>query len=86
MFSLFLVQMIQAEIKVATLLAENNIPSAFADKLNKIFPNIAKEYRTTETKKKTCILNKSLAPYFLQETVGAMKNEYCLQMGQMIQI
>ena len=85
MFSLFLVQMIQAEIKVATLLAENNILLAFADKLSKIFPNIAKEYRTAETKK-TCILNKSLAPYFLQETVGAMKNEYCLQMGQMIQI
>ena len=26
--------------------------------------------------KTTCILNKSFAPYFLQETVGVMKNEY----------
>ena len=81
MFSLFLVQEIQAEIKVATLLAENNFPFAFADKLNKIFSiifpdsNIAKEHRMAKTKT-TCILNKSLAPYFLQETVSIMKNEH----------
>ena len=81
MFSLFLVQVIQAEIKVATLLAENNFPFAFADKLNKIFSiifpdsNIAKEHRMAKTKT-TCILNKSLAPYFLQETVSIMKNEH----------
>ena len=49
MFSLFLVQVIQAGIKVAIFLVENNIPLVFADKLNKIIPiffpdsNIAKE-------------------------------------------
>ena len=79
-FSLFLVEVIQAEIEVATLL-ENNIPLAFTDKLNKVFPivfpdsNIAKEYRMAKTKT-TYILNKSFALYFLQETVGVMKNEY----------
>ena len=58
MFSLFLVQVIQAEIKAATLLAENKIP------FPTIFPdsNIAKEYRTAETKT-ACILNKSLVIY-----------------------
>ena len=82
MFSLFLVQVIiQSEIKVVTLLAENNIPLAFADKLNKIFhiifpdSNIAKESRMAKAITK-CILNKSLAAYFLQETISIMKNEY----------
>ena len=82
MFSLFLVQVIiQAEIKVVTLLAENNIPLAFADKLNKIFhiifpdSNIAKEFKMAKTITK-CILNKSFAAYFLQETISVMKNEY----------
>ena len=81
MFSLFLVQVIQAEVKVATLLAENNILLVFADKLNMIFPiifpesNIAKECGMAKTKTR-CILNKSLAPYILQETVGVMKSEY----------
>ena len=80
MFSLFLVQVIQAEIKVATLLTENNIPLAFAGKINKIFPiicpdsNIAIEYRMAKAKT-TYVLNKSIAPCFLQETVGVMKNE-----------
>ena len=56
MFSLLLVQVIQSEIKVSTLLAENIIPLEFTDKLNKIFPitlpdsNIAKEYRMAKTK------------------------------------
>ena len=82
MFSLFLVQVIiQAEIKVVTLLAENNIPLAFADKLNKIFhiifpdSNIAKESRMAKAIT-NCILNKSFAAYFLQETISVMKNEY----------
>ena len=56
------------------LLAENNIALAFADKLNTLLPNIfpdskiTKEYKMGKTKA-SCILNESLAPHFLQETV-----------------
>ena len=63
------------------LLTENNIPLAFADKLNTLLPNIfpdskiAKEYKMGKTKA-SCILNESLAPHFLQETVQIMKNYF----------
>ena len=56
------------------ILAENNIPLVFADKLNTLLPNIfldskvAKEYKMGKTKA-SCILNESLAPHFLQDTV-----------------
>ena len=64
---------------VSLLLAENNIQMAFADKLSDIlkdlFPDskIAKEYGSRRTKA-TCILNQSLAPHFLKETVEVMQN------------
>ena len=63
------------------LLAENNIPLAFADKLNTLLPNIfpdskiAKEYKMGKTKA-SCILNENLPPNFLQETVQIMKNDF----------
>ena len=63
------------------LLTANYIPLAFADKLNtplpNIFPdsNIAKECKMGKTKA-SCILNGSLAPHFLQETVQIMKNDF----------
>ena len=69
-------------MKASVLLAENNIPLVFADKLNTflpiIFPDskIAKEYKMGKTKA-SCILNESLAPHFLQETVHIMKNDFC---------
>ena len=62
------------------LLAENNIPLTFADKLNSLLPNIlpdskiGKEYKMGKTKA-SCILNGSLAPHFLQETVRITKND-----------
>ena len=65
------------------LLAENNIPLAFADKLNTLLPNIfpdskiAKEYKMGKTKA-SCILNESLASHSLQETVQIMKNDFYL--------
>ena len=65
------------------LLAENNIPLAFADKLNTLLPNIfpdskiAKEYKMGKTKA-NCILNENIAPNFLQETVQIMKNDFYL--------
>ena len=64
------------------LLAENNIPLAFADKLSAILPSIfldskiAKEYKMGKTKA-SCILNESLAPHFLQQTVAIMKTDFC---------
>ena len=63
------------------LLAGTNIRLAFADKLNTLLPNIfpdskiAKEYKMGKTKA-SCILNESLAPHFLQETVQIMKNDF----------
>ena len=69
------------------LLAENNIPLVFADKLNTLLPiifpdsKIAKEYKMGKTKA-SCILNESLAPHFLQETVHIMKNQLMAQMIQ----
>ena len=63
------------------LLAENNIPLAFADKLNAILPSIfpdskiAKEYKMGKTKA-SCIINESLAPHFLQQTVDIMKTDF----------
>ena len=65
------------------LLTENNIPLAFADKLNTLLPNIfpdskiAKEYKMGKTKA-SCMLNESLAPHFFQETFQIMKNDFYL--------
>ena len=64
------------------LLAESNIPLAFADKLNTLLPNIfpdskiAKKYKMTMTKA-SCIPNESLASQFLEETAQIMKNDFC---------
>ena len=63
------------------LLAENNIPPAFANKLNAILPSIspdskiAKEYKMGKTKT-NCILNESVVPHFLQQTVDIMKTDF----------
>ena len=74
------------------LLVENDIPLAFADKLNAILPSIfpdskiAKEYKMGKTKA-SCILNESLAPHFLQQTVDIIKTAFIpyLQMARTIQ-
>lgn len=72
--------MIRAEVKVATLMAENNIPLAFSNHLNQLFPKIfpdskiAKHYSSAATKT-TCMINGAIAPHFLKETVNAMKKE-----------
>ena len=63
------------------LLAENNIQLAFVDKLNSIPPSIfpdyklANEYKMGKTKA-SCVLNESLAPHFLQQTVEIMKTDF----------
>ena len=75
---LLVIQVIKAETRMCTLLAENNIPLSFSDKLNKIIPdlfrdsNIAKQYKMGRMKT-TCILNEALVPNFLKETIEAMK-------------
>ena len=75
---LLVIQVIKAETRMCMLLAENNIPLSFSDKLNKIIPdlfpdsNIAKQYKMGPMKT-TCILNEALAPNFLKGTIEAMK-------------
>ncbi len=72
--------MIRAEVKVTTLMAENNIPLAFANQLNRLFPKnfpdskIAKQYSSAATKT-TCMINGAIAPHFLKETIDIMKKE-----------
>ena len=76
------------------LLTENNIPLAFADKLNTLLPyifpdsKIAKKYKEMGKTKASSIHNESLASHFPQETVQIIKKmiSICYQlMAQMIQ-
>ena len=57
------------------LLVENNIPVAFADKLNVILPSIFPDSKIAKTKA-SCIINESLAPHFLQQTIDIMKTDF----------
>ena len=65
---------------MAMLLANQNIPLAFADHLSPllsdIFPDskIAKKYASAATKT-TCMINGSFAPYFQRELVSVMKSD-----------
>ena len=68
-------------MKVSMLLAQNNIPPTFADKLNlillSIFPEskIAKEYKMCKTRA-SCIVIETLASYFMQQTVDIMNTDF----------
>ena len=70
----------RAEVKVATMLVQHNIPLALADELtplfHDIFPDsaIAKQFSSKRTKT-TCIINGAVAPFFKQRLVESMKNE-----------
>ena len=65
---------------MSTLLAEQNIPLAFADQLSPVlksaFPDseIAKQYACKQTKT-ACILNGAVAPSFLEKLVAQMHVE-----------
>ena len=65
---------------MATLLAKQNIPLAFADQLSPVikssFPDseISKQYACKRTKT-ACILNGAVAPYFLEQLVSQMQEE-----------
>ena len=64
---------------LATLLANQNIPLAFANNLSPlpsdIFPDskIAKKYTFAATKT-TCMISASIAPYFQRELVSVIKS------------
>ena len=66
-----LFQFIRAEVKIAELMAENNIPLAFSNHLHrmlpKLFPDskIAQKYSAAATKT-TCMINGAIAPTFLK--------------------
>ena len=66
-----LFQFIRAEVKIAVLMAENNIPLAFSNHLSrmlpKLFPDskIAQKYSAAATKI-TCMINGAIAPTFLK--------------------
>ena len=65
-------------MKVANALVQNNIPLAFSDQLSPLLRDIfsdseiAKGYVSASTKT-TCIVNGSIAPFFKQSLVSAMK-------------
>lgn len=72
--------MIRAEVKVATMLVQNNVPLALADELTLLFRDIfsdseiAKQYASKQTKT-ACIINGAVAPFLKQELVAAMWQE-----------
>ena len=73
-------KVIHAEVKVATLLVQCNIPLALADELTPLFRDvfsnsqIAKNY-TSKCTKTACIVNGAIAPFFQQRLVELMRNE-----------
>lgn len=63
---------------MATLLAEHNIPLAFAKHLNKEIPKIFDDSKVAQrfsfaATKTTCMINGAIAPHFLKETVETIK-------------
>lgn len=71
--------MICAEVKVATMLVQHNIPLALADELTPLFcdvfsdSEIAKQFSSRRTKT-ACIINGAIAPYFQQCLIESMRN------------
>ena len=65
----FLSKVTSAEVKMAIVIVNNNIPFAAADTFNSLFKDIfpdskiAKAYASGRTKT-TCIVNRALKPYF----------------------
>ena len=73
-----IVKVVRAEVKVATMLVQNNLPLAVADELTPLFcdifsdSEIAKRYASRQTKT-ACIINGAVAPYFHQQLIEKMK-------------
>ena len=75
---MFRIQTIRAEVKICTMLAQRNIPLAFADYLSPMIREVfdgqvAKGYSCARTKS-TAILNYAVAPALKEDLVSAMKN------------
>ena len=72
-----IVKVVRAEVKVATMLVQNNLPLAVADELTPLFcdifsdSEIAKRYASRQTKT-ACIINGVVAPYFHQQLIENM--------------
>ena len=70
--------MIRAEVKVATMLVQNNVSLALADDLTLLFRDIfcdseiARRYASRQTKT-ACIINGAVAPYYQQQLIANMK-------------
>ena len=68
----------RAEVKVATMLVQNNVPLALADELTLLFRDIfcdseiAQRYASRQTKT-ACIINGAVAPYYQQQLIVKMK-------------
>lgn len=72
-------QITRAEVKVATMLVQNNIPLALADELTPLFHDafpdseIARNYSSRRTKT-ACIINGALAPFFQSSLLDSMRS------------
>ncbi|KAJ4932550.1 hypothetical protein JOQ06_010968, partial [Pogonophryne albipinna] len=77
----------RAEVKVAMTMVQHNIPLAFSDHLSPLFKEcfpdskIAQKYSSARTKT-TAIINKCVAPYFMDELVKNLcDHPFSLAMG-----
>ena len=75
---IYTLQVIRAEVKVATMLVQHNVPIALADEMTPLFQDvfsdseIAKRYASRHVKT-ACLINGALAPHYQQELVVYMK-------------
>ncbi len=73
-------QRLRAELKMAVLTANNNIPLAFHDKLSptirSVFPDskVASNYHSASTKA-MCLLNLAVAPLLIEKLVESMRTQ-----------
>ena len=70
-------QVTRAEVKIVNFLVEHNIPLAVSDHLSRLFKDIFSDSTIADAcarTKTTCIVNRSLAPFFKSELVSAMKS------------
>ena len=76
----YFLQIKQAEVKMAMVLAHHNIPLGAMEHFSPLFPDseIAKGIAAARTKT-TCIVNTALWPHFEEELVQMMRNNpFCL--------
>ena len=73
-------QVIRAEVKVASMLVQHNIPLSVSDELTPLFRDIfsdseiAKQYSSRRTKT-ACVINGATAPFYQRNLIHVMKNK-----------